>query len=393
LINVNDPREVAAEISKALQLRPSLIVDGLFGIGLNRPLEKNWLALIEEINGAGLRLLAVDVPSGLDAETGRPLPNAIRATITLTIGAPKRGLLAPEASSYVGRLEVAADVGLTVCPARTELQWILPEDFSSFPLSRPVSSHKGTFGHLAIVAGSMGYHGAAVLAARGSQRARPGLITLFTQAETYVPIAAQLQAVMVEPWSAATDLSKFSGVLLGPGLAAANVAPAVRETLRAIWQTIQCPPVVDASALDWLEESSNAVAPCRIVTPHPGEAARLLSRTVTEVQSDRPAALRNLSRRFGGCWVVLKGHHTLIGRAEGEILVNSSGNPGLAQGGTGDLLAGFIAGFFAQPLLQSDPQRALACAVWEHGAAADRLNARRQNWIVEELAEELGRAP
>jgi NAD(P)H-hydrate epimerase len=122
-----------------------------------------------------------------------------------------------------------------------------------------------------------------------------------------------------------------------------------------------------------------------------GEAARLLRCTAGELQCDRPATLRELSGRFGNCWVVLKGHQTLIGRAEGELFVNSSGNTGLAQGGSGDLLAGFIAGWLAQPALRGDPLMALRYAVWEHGAAADRLNEQRENWIIEELAEELGR--
>jgi ADP-dependent NAD(P)H-hydrate dehydratase / NAD(P)H-hydrate epimerase len=391
LINVNDPTTALLEISNGLAPGPNLVVDGLFGIGLNRPLDPSWTKLIEEINHADLPVLAVDVPSGLDAEAGRPLPVAIRATVTATVGAPKRGFLETGAADYVGRLEVMTDVRLVPCPVRSDLlQWTSPEDFTAFPPRRPAASHKGTFGHLAIVAGSVGYHGASVLAARGAQRARPGLITLFTQPETYEPVAAQLQAAMVQPWTPEMDFSKFTSVLFGPGLAARDISASLRQILRRIWKEFEGPLIVDASALDWLEETEHAIPFCRVITPHPGEAARLLNISAAELQGNRPGAVRALSRRFGNGWVVLKGHHTLIGRAEGEVFVNSSGNSGLAQGGTGDLLAGFIAGWLAQPMVQGDPLLALRYAVWEHGAAAERLSTRRANWIVEELATELG---
>jgi len=126
------------------------------------------------------------------------------------------------------------------------------------------------------------------------------------------------------------------------------------------------------------------------LTPHPGEVARLLQTSSAKVQADRPAAVRELSRCFGNCWVVLKGHQTLIGRSEGKIFVNSSGNPFLAQGGSGDVLAGFIGGLLAQPELQSDAEKVLRYAVWQHGAAADQLQETRANWTVENLVESLG---
>jgi NAD(P)H-hydrate repair Nnr-like enzyme with NAD(P)H-hydrate dehydratase domain len=124
-----------------------------------------------------------------------------------------------------------------------------------------------------------------------------------------------------------------------------------------------------------------------VVTPHPGEAARMLNSTAQKVQANRPQALRELSRRYGNCCVVLKGHQTLIGHSEGEIFVNSSGNPYLAQGGSGDVLSGFIAGFLAQPQLQSDADKIVGYAVWRHGNAADKLSASGKNWIVEDLLE------
>ena len=336
----------------------------------------------------------MDVPSGLNADTGENFGAAIEAAVTLTVGAPKTGMLAQAAWPFVGRLEVVGDVGLIPCPLAGELQWALPDDFENFPTRRAVAGHKGTFGHLAIVAGSLGFHGAAVLATRAAQRAQPGLVTLFTQENVYHAVASQLQSAMVKLWTPDIKLLEdATGALIGPGLAALDVTEQMKVIIRRFWRDWQLPVVVDASALDWLAaQQTMARNAVRVVTPHPGEAARMLNTTVAWVQADRPRALREISRRFGNCWVVLKGHQTLIGRAEGKIFVNSSGNPHLAQGGSGDALAGFIAGLLAQPALQVDVEKTIRYAVWQHGAAADELQAKRANWVVEDLVAELGNA-
>jgi NAD(P)H-hydrate repair Nnr-like enzyme with NAD(P)H-hydrate dehydratase domain len=148
--------------------------------------------------------------------------------------------------------------------------------------------------------------------------------------------------------------------------------------------------VVDASALAWLQQGAVRENAIRVITPHPGEAAHLLETTSAQVQSNRAESLRELSRRFGNCWVVLKGHQTLVGRSEGELFVNSSGNPYLAQGGSGDVLSGFLAGFLAQRALQTDALKTIRFAVWQHGAAADRLEIEKPNWVVEDLVAALG---
>jgi NAD(P)H-hydrate repair Nnr-like enzyme with NAD(P)H-hydrate dehydratase domain len=150
------------------------------------------------------------------------------------------------------------------------------------------------------------------------------------------------------------------------------------------------PVVVDASALDWLPLDAVPRNALRVMTPHPGEAARLLRTTPQQVQANRLIALRNVSRRFGDAWVVLKGHQTLIGRSSGEVYVNPSGNPHLAQGGSGDVLGGYLAGLLAQPALQADPLKTIRFAVWQHGAAADRLEVTRPNWVTEDLVEVVG---
>ena len=393
-VEVLDVTETAADLVKLdtlLASRPALAVDGLFGIGLNRPLGPGWVSFIERVNAARLPVLAVDVPSGLNGDTGEPQGAAIEASVTLTVGAPKTGLLREVAWPFVGRLEVAPDVGLAPCPHQSELQWTLPEDFTGYLPERAAATHKGQYGHLAIVAGSLGYHGAAVLASRGAQRAQPGLITLHTLEAVYHAVAPQLAAVMVSPWLPQGKLpGAHDAVLLGPGLAAVDMPDQMQILTRHLWRDSFLPVVVDASGLDWLPLDPVPRNSLRVITPHPGEAARLLRTTPQQVQANRLTALRNVSRRFGNTWVVLKGHQTLIGRSSGDVYVNSSGNPHLAQGGSGDVLAGYLAGLLAQPHLRADPLQTIRYAVWQHGAAADRLQALRANWAVEDLVETVG---
>jgi NAD(P)H-hydrate epimerase len=150
------------------------------------------------------------------------------------------------------------------------------------------------------------------------------------------------------------------------------------------------PVLVDASALDWIEPGPTALNSRRILTPHPGEAARLLGIDTAAIQRDRLGALREISNRFGNCWVVLKGNQTLVGRSTGEVFVNSTGNAFLAQGGSGDVLSGFLGGLLAQPKLQSQPLKTIRYGVWAHGYAADRLTANRRVWTVEDLLQVLG---
>jgi NAD(P)H-hydrate epimerase len=393
-INVSDPKPALRELESQLSPAPALVIDGLFGIGLNRPLSPAWIRFMECINRSCAPVLSVDVPSGLDADRGEHHGAAIRATVTLTLGAPKVGLLSRAAGEFVGRLEVAPDIGLIEPPKVKDLAWALPEDFCGFPPRRPAPAHKGAFGHVVLIAGSLGYHGAAVLMARGAARARPGRVTLVTLPEVYAPIAAQLQSVMVHPWRPGLALPKTcSALAFGPGLAAPDVPDLLREQLVGLWNEADVPVLVDATGLDWLPAKRRTSQACRAITPHPGEAARLLATTTDDLLANRLGALRRLSKRLSDCWVVLKGQHTLIGHARGPVGVNPSGNPGLAQGGSGDVLAGFLAGLLAQPALQDDPERALRYGVWAHGAAADRLDELAGNWTPNELADAIGECP
>lgn len=370
-------------------LKPALLLDGIFGTGLTRPLDPEFQKLVLAINESGIPVLAVDLPSGLDANTGEPAGAAVCAQVTLTLGAAKQGLLLARAWPYVGRLEVAPNIGLIDCPYASEMQWVHAADFRGFPPPRPVAGHKGTFGHLAIVAGSMGYHGAAVLAARGAQRAQPGLISLQVPRDIYLPVASQLQSVMVRPLDASIVLPpRCTGILVGPGLVDPSTASAVGPWLAEQWKTAPQSMVVDASALDSLPIGPlpKELAYLRAITPHPGEAARLLSCSTSEVLERRFEVVRELSARFGGCWVVLKGYQSIMGRNEGQLFVNCSGNPHLGQGGSGDLLAGWLAGLLSQPGLQVDPGKTLRYGVWRHGVLADDLERCRPHWNVEDLA-------
>ena len=393
LIDCHDP-ETGLKQWERLQVEADLVVDGLFGIGLNRPLEGAWLRLIEAVNRSPAPIVAVDIPSGLDADTGLTHGAAIRAGITFTLGAPKRGMFIRNAEAYVGRLEVIEGIGLiaddhAAVHAGSEQVWSRAEDFLGFPPGRSVTSHKGVFGHVGLIAGSPGYHGAAVLAARGAQRSGAGLVTVMTPEAVYLPIASQLQSAMVRAWESSAGLPEnLSALVVGPGLASPAIPPHMKSAIAESWRSAPFPVVADANALDFIGES--LFPELRVITPHPGEAARLLGTTAPEVLSDRSGALRRLSERLGGCHVVLKGHQTLIGRSTGPISVNSSGNPGLAQGGSGDLLAGFLGGLLGQRRLQHDLAKTIAYAVWEHGASADRLERRQRRWSVEELASELG---
>jgi ADP-dependent NAD(P)H-hydrate dehydratase / NAD(P)H-hydrate epimerase len=389
LLDVADPVQGLGKFLEVVSGGCSWIVDGLFGIGLDRPLDAHWQKLIEAVNGANLPILAVDVPSGLNADTGGVEGAAIIADVTLTVAAPKRGLL--KAEKFVGRLEVLSDIGLVPCPFDSELNWTVGNDFARLPPRRPVEGNKGTFGHLVIFAGSAGYHGAAVLAGQGALRARPGLVSVFPQESVYGPVAAQCQSVMVHAWRPGYALPKScSAILFGPGLAALELPDTVKEEMRKYWHKSPLPVVADASALDWLQTGPTPPGVIRVITPHPGEAGRLLRSSAASVQADRVLALRELSKRLGDCFVLLKGHQTLVGRATGKIFVNGSGNPYLAQGGSGDLLGGYLAGLLAQPDWQNDPLTTIRYAVWQHGAAADHLAETQANWTVEDLSRHLG---
>jgi len=396
-LDVTDPADTLPAIEDELRRAPDLIVDALFGIGLNRPLDVAWVTLFERINRTAIPVLAVDIPSGLNAADGSHFGAVLRADQTLTVGAPKTGLLTAAAVPFVGRLSVAVDVGLIPW----EQAGIASNDIAGFlinradvlttPPARPIDAHKGNFGHLLILAGSRGFHGAAVLAARAALRAGPGHVTVWTSPDTYIPIASQLASPMVHPWEPGLPIpQRTTCIVAGPGLADPRLDPRLHAQIVEAWRSSPAAMVVDASALDDLPPGPVKDPAIRVITPHPGEAARLLGTHPERIQAERCEALESLCGRFAGAWVVLKGHATLTGRAGEKPWWNLTGNPGLAQGGSGDVLAGFLGGLLAQPAIASDPGRAIRSAVHLHGLAADRLTQTGRAWTTEDLAVEIG---
>ena len=194
---------------------------------------------------------------------------------------------------------------------------------------------------------------------------------------------------MVETWAGENSLpGKLTCLVAGPGMASKEWTEEIFDTVADGWLNRPIAMVVDASALDRLPAGKTVEAP-RVITPHPGEAARMLGCTVAEVEADRLQVLRALSDRYGGSLVVLKGHHTLVGQAQGRVTVHLSGNPYLAQGGAGDVLAGWLGGLLAQPALQTDALRTLRYGVWRHGAAADTLEQEVSGWTPDMIPSRL----
>lgn len=335
------------------------------------------------INPSVYRIFTIDNPSGLD-KTGAPSPVAITAERTYTVGAIKEMLVRSGVKRYTGELELVEDIGLLKCDQTSELYTSKP------PLSQKTvdyETHKGKRGHVLVLAGSLGYHGAAVLATRAATAAMPGLVTLCTMPEVYIPVASQLQVQMVFPWDKLWQIPKtITAILIGPGLANPNISEFFWQCVNDLWTNWEGTVVVDASALDHLPKTPrNNPNAIRVITPHPGEAARLLNCKPSDIQKNRKGSLKQLSVLFPNTTIVLKGHHTLVGSSnDKEIFINLCDDPGLAQGGTGDVLAGYIAGTLAIPS-NTPIQGRVAETVMYHGLAAKHLSKNATSWDAGDL--------
>uniref|UniRef100_A0A7V6A383 Bifunctional NAD(P)H-hydrate repair enzyme n=1 Tax=Desulfobacca acetoxidans TaxID=60893 RepID=A0A7V6A383_9BACT len=364
--------------------RAELVVDALLGTGLNSPVQGRIAAVIDRVNRTRTPVLAVDIPSGLSADTGEPLSAAVKAEVTVTYGFPKIGQIVPPGRDLVGRLW-QVDIGIPAAFAKdagTELaeaagmRALLP--------ARPFASHKGTFGHLVVAAGSEGKTGAAAMSSEADLRTGAGLVTLAVPAGLLDILAAKLTEAMTLPLpeaagaralgeAALSPLNDFladkTAVALGPGL---GTHPETQALVRNLVRNCPLPMVVDADGLNALAghlQVLKASAGPRILTPHPGEMARLLGSTPKEVQSRRLDAAREVAKAHG-VWVVLKGAQTVVAEPGGHLSLNPTGNPVLASGGTGDVLTGLIGGFLAQRM---PPWDAARLGVYLHGLAADYL--------------------
>ena len=392
----NRDRALAVDVAVASgRFRPepgAVVVDALFGTGLARAVEGDAAAWVRRINLARARdgccTVAVDLPSGLDADTGQALGCAVEADVTLTLGLPKLGLALEPGRSLAGAIRVArlgiADAAPGTAPDATLLTAAAAG--ARLP-ARPAAGHKGRFGHVLVVAGSEGKTGAAALAAEGAGRVGAGLVTVAcpaslnpileakcTEAMTAPVPETPLRAFGLEAEKPLLDLaSERDVVALGPGVGRADETA---ELVRRLARRVECPLVLDADGVRALADAPLALASrsaAWVMTPHPGEASALLGRTPAAINADRVGAARALAERTSAV-ALLKGAATVVAAPDGRVAVNASGGPSLATGGTGDVLTGIVAGLLAQGLDAFDAARVGAHL---HGAAADAVASRR----------------
>ena len=329
-----------------------LIVDGLLGTGLAGKVREPYAAAIRFINATRVPVVAIDVPSGLGTGT------CVRADVTVTFGLPKIDLLQPAAMDFIGRLEIA-DIGLLAATDVVDDVELLTRADTILPV-RNRSAHKGTFGHLLIIAGAEGYTGAPVLCAHAAARSGVGLVTLAVPRNIYGIIAGNCPPeVMPVPLDRLPALENFNAVAIGPGL---GRAPETQKFVRDFVAKLTIPVVVDADALGAVTLRSGLV-----LTPHPGEMARLIGKTAQDVQANRWEIARQFAREHD-VTLALKGAGTVVTDKSGKLWINSTGNPGMAKGGMGDTVTGIIGALLAQGL----PALAAAKAgVFLHGRAGD----------------------
>lgn len=387
LIAVGDPEKLSGEAAEARDYarqegvifespaeapQTGVIVDALLGTGIKGEVRPAYAEAIEQINASGRPVMAIDTPTGLNADTGAVMGTAVRAGFTVTFIGVKRGLLTARGPALCGEL-VFADLGV---PGSVYDQ--VPADVMPLTLAqllaavprRATDAHKGDFGHVMVIGGDTGFGGASIMAAESAARAGAGLVSLATRPEHVAPALTRRPEIMVcgvtsgqelEPW-----LARPTVLVVGPGL---GQSPWSEQMLQQALQS-GLPLILDADALNLLAANRPAVAEKRddwILTPHPGEAARLLDTTTAEIQADRFSAITELQKRYGGA-IILKGAGSLVKGPGSEIGVITAGNPGMASGGMGDVLSGVLGGLLAQGETVTNVARLGACL---HTEAAD----------------------
>lgn len=389
--------DIARESARSLS-GADLIIDAIFGTGFkSRDATSNGAqhkgsgssmqqlaeSVIAAINSATAPVLSVDLPSGVDADLtsgAEPDSRVCRSSAVITFTAPKPAHLFAQLTR--GPI-VVAEIGTpeAAIVSAQHLHAVTPRDVSALFAPRALDSNKGRFGHVLTVAGSLGKSGAAAMSAMAALRAGAGLVTVATPAAVLTPVAAYAPELMTEPLGPVgtnsltaaevahcLELAKSRNVLaIGPGL---SQRPGVADFVRRFVKGAHAPVVLDADGLNAFAEAPQELAGSRplVLTPHPGEMARLTGRTVAEVQANRVTTARDFARRYR-CTLVLKGFRTVIAYPGGEVWVVATGNPGMATGGTGDILTGIIAGTIAQ--FPSRLEEAVRTAVYLHGLAGD----------------------
>ncbi len=387
--------EAEWESARAALAEADLIVDALLGTGLRGPAEGLLSAVIEDLNAARAKrrgktvVVSVDMPSGLASDSqdfGGPV---VAADFTVTLTAPKVGQLVLPHSPCCGLL-VVKDIGtppeLLESDPHLKIHWIEPAEFRALPLVRDPVANKGTYGHALIVAGSLGKSGAAILSARGALRSGAGLVTVATPQDVLAIVAGGLPEMMTAPLASTEagtaslrnlDYGKFAEILrgksvlaIGPGL---SMQHETQQFIRLVVGQTELPIILDADGLNAFAGMADTLnerhAAALVMTPHPGEMARLLGITVKEVQARR----LDVALEAAGRWrahVILKGFHTILATPSGHAYINTTGNPGMATGGTGDVLSGILAGLTAQFGVE-DWARVLSFGVYLHGLAGD----------------------
>ena len=360
-----------------------VLVDAIFGTGLNRPIEGLSSLVIEDLNAQDVPVIAIDLPSGLSADLGNPIGEAIKADVTVGLAAPKLALLLAPSESWAGNV-VIADIGIPAgmieaVPGK-QLNLLTPEEVGFLIPPRPDNTHKGDFGHVLVVAGSVGKSGAAILAGLGALRSGAGLVTVATPCGCVASVSSVAPEYMTLPLpeneegtlaaEALEMILEFNcdAIAVGPGL---GTSEAVSTVVHGLVERSNIPLVLDADALNVFEMDPGRLVgrdgiPI-IITPHPGEMARLCKVASADVQADR----LNTARRFASehhLFVVLKGSGTVMADQEGTMWINPTGNPGMSTGGVGDVLTGMTAAWLAQ---LGRPEHACQVAVFLHGVAGN----------------------
>lgn len=371
---------VLAELAAS---KADVLVDALLGTGFHGELEGDVLRACELLNKSEKYILAVDVPTGVNADNGAVSENAVRADHTVTIALVKTGLLLYPGREYCGDIELA-DISMPVKLVeeyQSDKYRLTDEIVRELLPLRKANAHKGDAGRVVICAGSPGYTGAAALASDAAVKAGAGLVSLYTPLSSRDVLAIKLTEVMVHGLlermpgilggGAASDVASSAEaadvLAIGPGL---GTSESTQEAVRTILQKITTPVVIDADALTALAGHTEILAAMqaqKVLTPHPGEMARLTGLEIAEIEADRI----NIAKKYAEQWqaiVVLKGAPTVIGCPNGTVYVNSTGNSSLATGGSGDVLTGIIAGLAAQEI---SLQEAAICGVYLHGLAAE----------------------
>ncbi len=364
-----------------------ILVDALLGTGITGALKPEYLKVIDAVNATAIPVVAVDLPSGLDANTGMVRQSAVKAELTMTFIGVKRGLLTGDAADYCGEivlkdLDCGSGIFSLVEPDAYQFRY---QQGIKYLKPRPRVSHKGHFGHVLIIGGDLGYSGAITLTGEAALRTGAGLVSLLTHPDHVMAVASQRPEMMVHGLSksAITQqlqhlLEKANVIVIGPGLGTDSWGRALLSEFQQCYKKLakkkgkgdkqgvwDKKSIWDADALNLLAEDPKR-DDCRVITPHPGEASRLLDTSVSQVQSDRFACARQLQSIYGGV-CLLKGAGTVIADVKYTHVMHS-GNPGMASGGMGDLLSGIIAGLIAQAL-PLDKATCLGAAI--HAEAAD----------------------